>query len=275
MNLQETFSVAGNAVIVTGGASGLGLAFSEVMAECGANVTMMDMDEARLGQEVERLSARGLTVSGTKLDVTDREALDRAFDEVNARTGRIDAVFANAGIDPGPGFAATDGNGDRSVANTIEHYADERWRKVISVSLDAVFYSVRAAVRHMRPRRSGSVIVTTSISAVRPAAALGVAYMASKAGAAHLVRTVALELAADNVRINAIAPGPFETNIGGGFMHRDEVRAAFAAGVPMRRVAHVDEIKPLALYLASGASSFVTGQQLVIDGGLSLSSSRS
>jgi NAD(P)-dependent dehydrogenase (short-subunit alcohol dehydrogenase family) len=275
MSLDLTFSVDGRSVIVTGAASGLGLAFSEVMAEHGARVTLTDLDEDRLACEVDRLFAMGFAVTGAKLDVTNPTSVDRVFDAAADRQGGLDIVFANAGIDPGPGYAATNAQGERSKENRIEHYADARWHKVIAVSLDAVFYSVRAAARHMRPRRSGSIVVTTSISAVRPAVTLGAAYMASKAGAAHLVRSAALELAADNVRINAIAPGPFETNIGGGLMHKEEVRNAFAAAVPMRRVADVAEIKPLALYLASNASSFVTGQQFVIDGGLSLSSSRS
>lgn len=275
MSLDLAFSVDGRSVIVTGAASGLGLAFSEVMAEHGARVTLTDLDEDRLAREVDRLSAMGFAVTGAKLDVTNRTSVDSVFDAAADRLGGLDIVFANAGIDPGPGYAATNAQGERSEENRIEHYADARWHKVIAVSLDAVFYSVRAATRHMRPRRSGSIVVTTSISAVRPAVTLGAAYMASKAGAAHLVRSAALELAADNVRINAIAPGPFETNIGGGLMHKEEVRNAFAAAVPMRRVADVAEIKPLALYLASNASSFVTGQQFVIDGGLSLFSSRS
>lgn len=275
MKLDEIFSVAHARVIVTGAASGLGLAFTEAMAQGGAQVVMLDLDRGRLNTQVQRLKEIGYSVSGLVLDVTDRPALDFTFDSIAAELGGLDIVFANAGIDPGPGFAALNAQGEREPAHLLEAYTDQRWSKVIGVSLDAVFYCIRAAARHMRPSRTGSIIVTTSVSALRPAAGLGAAYAAAKAGAAQLVRATALELAPDGVRVNAIAPGPFETDIGGGFMHQAQVRAKMAAGVPMGRVADVAEIKPLALYLASGASSFVTGQQFVIDGGLSLSAARS
>jgi NAD(P)-dependent dehydrogenase (short-subunit alcohol dehydrogenase family) len=235
---------------------------------------MIDLNEQRLHTETARLTAAGHSVFPFVLDVTNSEAVDRVFTEAASKLGGLDVVFANAGIDPGPGFASLDEHGNRSPENMLENYADRRWSKVVAVSLDAVFYSIRAAAKHMRPNRAGSIIVTTSISALRPAITLGAAYASAKAGAAQLVRAAALELAADGVRVNAIAPGPFETDIGGGFMHNPEVRNKMASTVPMQRVANVEEIKPLAVFLASEASSFVTGQQIVIDGGLSLSAAR-
>lgn len=274
MNLADTFSVAGRAAIVTGGASGLGLAFAEVLAAHGASVTLLDMDAAALEREVTRLVAEGHDVQGAQLDVTDRAALDAAFDAVAGRQGRLDIVFANAGIDPGPGFATLSPAGERVDAHRIEAAEDAPWLKVIDLSLNAVFYSIRAAARHMRPRGTGSIVVTTSVSALRPAPALNASYAAAKSGAAQLVRAAAIELAQDNVRVNAIAPGPFVTNIGQGHIRDPEVQKRFAAGVPMGRVAFPDEVKPLALYLASDASSFVTGQQIAIDGGASLPAAR-
>lgn len=272
--MQDRFRVTDQSVIVTGGASGLGLAMAEAMCEGGAKVVLMDLDEAALTREVARLSGLGHRVTGRRLDVVDRADLDRAFDEVAVREGRIETVFANAGIDPGPGFAARDADGQLSDANRIEHYADARWARVMRVNLDGVFYTLRAAARHMRPQGAGSIVVTSSISALRPSAALASAYAASKAGAAQLMRHLALELAADGVRVNAVAPGPFATNIAGGAMQDADKRAAFAGIVPMGRVAEVEEIKGLALFLASSASSFITGQQIAIDGGASLSAAR-
>lgn len=271
---METFSVASRSVIVTGAASGIGLAYAEVMAAHGAVVTMLDLDEETLGGEVARLQAAGYAVHGAKLDVTDRSALDAIFDEVADRDGGLDVVFANAGIDPGPGFAMLSPEGERVDAHRIEAAEDGPWLKVIDISLNAVFYSIRAAARHMRPKSAGSVIVTTSVSAMRPAPALNASYAAAKAGAAQLVRAAAIELAHDNVRVNAIAPGPFVTNIGQGHIHDPEVQKRYAAGVPLGRVASTEEIKPLALYLASDASAFVTGQQIAIDGGISLPAAR-
>jgi NAD(P)-dependent dehydrogenase (short-subunit alcohol dehydrogenase family) len=138
---------------------------------------------------------------------------------------------------------------------------------VIATNLTSVFTTLRAAVRHMKPRRSGRIIVTTSNVAIINEAIVGTPYMPAKAGAASLVRQAAMELAKYNIHVNAIAPGPFITNIAGGRLRNKADREAFETRVPLHRVAHTDEIKPLALFLASGASSFVTGSQIVIDGG--------
>lgn len=270
MDLQQVFNVRGQGAIVTGGASGLGLAMVEALATQGAEVTLLDMDAAGIERQVGRLQAQGLAVRGRVLDVTDRPAVDAAFDEAAAVHG-LDIVFANAGIDPGPGFMAFSDRGQRLPEHAIEHYSDERWHRVIGVSLDAVFYAIRAAARVMKPQgRGGRIVVTTSISAVRPAPGVGMAYMAAKSGAAHLVRTAALELARYRIRVNAIAPGPFVTHIANGRMQDPAVQAAHARLVPLGRMASTEEIKGLALFLASEASSFVTGEQIVIDGGASL-----
>ncbi|KTT22274.1 SDR family NAD(P)-dependent oxidoreductase [Pseudacidovorax intermedius] len=270
MDLQHLFNVRGQGAIVTGGASGIGLAMVEALASQGAHVTILDMDAAGIDREVDRLAAQGLSVRGRVLDVTDRPAVDAAFDEAAAAHG-LDIVFANAGIDPGPGFMAFSDRGQRLPEHAIEHYSDERWHRVVGVSLDAVFYAIRAAARLMKPQgRGGRIVVTTSISAVRPAPGVGMAYMAAKSGAAHLVRTAALELARDRIRVNAIAPGPFVTHIANGRMQDPAVQAAHAKLVPLGRMASTEEIKGLALFLASEASSFVTGEQVVIDGGASL-----
>lgn len=270
MDLQQVFNVRGQGAIVTGGASGIGLAMVEALASQGATVTLLDMDAAGIERQVARLTAQGLSVRGRVLDVTDRPAVDAAFDEAAAAHG-LDIVFANAGIDPGPGFMAFSDRGQRLPEHAIEHYSDERWHRVIGVSLDAVFYAIRAAARVMKPQgRGGRIVVTTSISAVRPAPGVGMAYMAAKSGAAHLVRTAALELARYRIRVNAIAPGPFVTHIANGRMQDPAVQAAHAKLVPLGRMARTEEIKGLALFLASEASSFVTGEQIVIDGGASL-----
>jgi NAD(P)-dependent dehydrogenase (short-subunit alcohol dehydrogenase family) len=269
MKLEEMFNVKGHGAIVTGGASGLGLAFTEVLAENGARVTMLDIDEDRINKETERLNEAGLDVRGLVVDVTDRPAVDQAFDETAKHYGRLDVVFANAGIDSGPGFLSLDRK-SRNEAGAIDRYSDERWDHIIDTNLNSVFTTVRAAARHMKPRRSGRIIITTSLAAVASEVIVGMAYMVAKAGAAHLMRNVALELAEFGINVNAIAPGPFVTNIGGGHAHRPEVRNSFASTVPLGRMADVEEIKGLALFLASPASSYVTGAQILIDGGCSL-----
>ncbi len=152
----------------------------------------------------------------------------------------------------------------------MESYTDERWNKVIDINLNGVFATVRAAARHMRPRKSGRIIITTSLAAVKCEAVIGAAYMAAKAGAAHFMRNVALELAADNITVNAIAPGFFVTNIGGGHAHNPDTQKLVSQHVPMHRVGFPADMAGLTLFLASPASAYVTGQQIVIDGGWGL-----
>jgi NAD(P)-dependent dehydrogenase (short-subunit alcohol dehydrogenase family) len=272
MKIAELFKVEGYGVIVTGGASGLGLGFTEALAENGARVTMLDVDAGRIDREVKRLKQAGMDVRGEVVDVTDHPALDRAFDTAAGKYGRLDVVFANAGIDPGPGFVGgwTGTQRPRLPEGALENYSDERWNRVIEINLNGVFATLRAAARHMRPRRSGRIIVTTSLAAYMTEAVIGAAYMTAKAGAAHLMRSVALELAAYNITVNAIAPGFFVTNIGGGHAHNPEVQKAVAQMVPMHRVGFPEDMKGLALFLASPASAYITGQQIGIDGGWGL-----
>jgi NAD(P)-dependent dehydrogenase (short-subunit alcohol dehydrogenase family) len=273
MKAADMYRVDDYGVIVTGGASGIGLSFTEVLAENGARVTMMDIHQQRLDAETKRLMDRGWDVRGVNVDVTDHPALDRAFDETARLYGRLDVAFANAGIDPGVGFVTLDRT-KRVPEGAIENYEDERWNHVIDINLNGVFATIKAAARQMKRRKSGRIIVTTSIAALYPEAGIGAAYMAAKAGAAHLMRNAALELAKYNILVNAIAPGPFITNIGGGWVHRQEVQDAFAQGVPLGRVASTEEMKGLALFLASPASSYVTGAQIPIDGGCLLGNVR-
>jgi NAD(P)-dependent dehydrogenase (short-subunit alcohol dehydrogenase family) len=272
MRASELFHIQGYGVIVTGGASGIGLAYAEALAANGARVALFDLHAGRIEEETRRLRALGCDVQGKVVDVTDHTALDRAFDEVVADYGRLDVVFANAGIDPGPGFlgAWVGTERPRIPEGSLENYTDERWNRTIDVNLNGVFATLRAAARHMKPRHCGRIIVTTSLAADRCEPAIGAAYMAAKAGAKHLVRNVALELATYNITVNAIAPGMFATNIGGGHLKNPAVQSEMSKFVPMHRIGSPPDMYGLALFLASPASAYVTGQQIAIDGGFGL-----
>jgi NAD(P)-dependent dehydrogenase (short-subunit alcohol dehydrogenase family) len=272
VNVSSRFDVAGFGVIVTGGASGLGLAYGEVLAAHGARVTLIDVDAGAVAGQASRLHDEGLDVRGAVADVTDHATLGRAIDEAAEAYGRLDVAFANAGIDPGVGFVGA-WAGDarpRIEEGALERYTDERWNRVIDINLNAVFATARAAARHMRPRGFGRIIVTTSLAATKVEPAIGSAYMTAKAGARHLMHCLALELAAEGITANAIAPGFFVTNIGGGHAHNPDLQAALAKDIPMHRVGQPDDIKALALFLASPASEYITGQEIVIDGGWGL-----
>lgn len=272
MRINQLFDVSGRTAIITGGASGIGLGYAEALAANGARVTLLDKDERRIRDEVARLRSDGLDVSGHVVDVTDHAALDQAFDNVAADYGRLDATFANAGIDPGPGYvgAWVGEERPRLAEGALENYADQRWNRVIDVNLDGIFATVRAAARHMKPRRRGRIIITTSAASQRVEPAIGAAYMAAKAGAAHFMRCAALELAAYRITVNAIAPGMFVTNIGGGHAKDPQVQRGLAAVIPMHRVGLPADMAGLALLLASDAADYLTGQEIVIDGGLCL-----
>jgi NAD(P)-dependent dehydrogenase (short-subunit alcohol dehydrogenase family) len=268
MRLTETsdisatrlFAVDGLVTIVTGGASGLGFAFAEVMAVNGAEVVLLDFDPAKLDQAVATLSTLGGKVSGVVADVTDRPGLRAAIDTVALERGRLDVVFANAGISAGPGFL--DLEGQRDEAGAIENVPDDLWDKVIATNLTSVMSTVQASAPHMKKQGSGRIIATASIAGLRPGAVVGTPYGVSKAGIAHLVKQAGLELARYGVTVNAICPGPFLTPL-----TPPDLEAAFSRGSPLHRVAQTREIQGLALFLASPASSYVTGAHLVIDGG--------
>jgi len=268
MKIAEIFRIDGQAALVTGGASGIGYACAEVLAENGAKVCIVDRDEAKLEQAKQRLAAIPPNVIALQADVTDLASMQQAVGNVTGRFGRLDIAFINAGIGGGPGFLNM--AGQRNPAGAVENLDDQFWYGHVTSNLSSVFVSLKAVVPVMRAQRSGSIVVTTSVAAVKAENFVCTAYLAAKAGAAHLVRQVALELAGSNVRVNAIAPGSFVTNIGGGRMADPAVQKRFAAANPMGRMAMPDDIKGLALFLASPASSYMTGAHLTIDGGGSL-----
>jgi NAD(P)-dependent dehydrogenase (short-subunit alcohol dehydrogenase family) len=272
MKISELFQVNGYGVVVTGGASGIGLGFAEALASNGARVTLLDVNPQRIEAETRRLQQAGMDVRGETLDVTDHQALDAAIEGAASAYGRLDVVFANAGVDSGVGFVGSWAGSQRSrvTEGALENYTDERWNRVIDINLNGIFATVRAAARHMKPRKSGRVIITTSVAATHIEPAIGSAYMAAKAGAAHFMRCAALELAAYNITVNAIAPGFIVTNIGGGHAHNPATQQAMSAVIPMHRVGFPTDLHGLALFLASPGSAYITGQEIAIDGGWSL-----
>ncbi len=261
--LLRLFDVRGRRVVVTGAASGLGLAMAEVLGECGAWVTLADVDEVRLATSTERLVAKGCDARSFVVDVTDEARVQALFDDVAEAQGGVDVVFANAGLASVPGFRVPDGQ----TLDTIER---SDWDKVLSVNLTGVMHTMRSAAGVMRRQGSGRIIVTASNAGLRPEPLVCYGYAASKAAVIHLVRQAALELAPDGVLVNAICPGPFYgTLIGGGVTEHptEELKQAWATLIPLGRMAHPDELKGLVVLLASDASSFMTGAAYLVDGG--------
>jgi NAD(P)-dependent dehydrogenase (short-subunit alcohol dehydrogenase family) len=265
----EQFDIAGRSAIVTGGASGIGLAYAETMAEGGAKVTLTDVNAEAAEREAARLRGLGYEVRSAQLDVSDRARTTQVMDEHAAAYGGLDIAFANAGVGIGPGF--WDPNGHRAPDGQVDTYDPALWDKIIAINLTGVYNTMRDAARLMKKGgKGGSIIATSSNAAVVCEAIVPMPYMPAKAGVSHMVKHLAFELAEYHIRVNAILPGPFVTNIADGSLKDPVVREAWDKSTPMGRIAETYQIKPLALYLASDASSYVTGSQLLIDGGMAL-----
>jgi NAD(P)-dependent dehydrogenase (short-subunit alcohol dehydrogenase family) len=258
--LARIFDVEDARVVVTGAGSGLGRAMAEGLARCGARTTLLDVNESSLDETLDALTQEGCAVTGAVVDITDARAIDTAIAKAAADHGGLDVVFANAG---GTSAASSVEPADQS----IDRLPESAFRAGIELNLDGAFYTMQAAARIMRPQRSGRIIVTASNAGLRPDLYAGFSYVAAKAGLINVVRQAALDLARFGVRVNAIAPGPFKTNIGGPRANAPETIARWSATVPLGRMGEPSEIQGLALFLASPASSFVTGSVFVIDGG--------
>jgi gluconate 5-dehydrogenase len=259
MQVKDMFDLRGQVALVTGAARGLGFAMAEAAAEQGATVVLTDVDEEAVTDAHERLSARGLATAAMALDVSDLAAIPQTVHQIVDRFGRLDMLFANAGLSAGPG--------PLSEAGAMAEVDLCRWDDLLRINLTSVFVSVRAAAEPMRLKGSGRIVVTSSIAGIRAERLVGYAYAATKAAVSNLVRQFAVELAADGVRINAIAPGAFLTDIGKGRLRDPAIADQFAAGTLLNRIGRPEEIKGLALLLASEASSFMTGAVIPIDGG--------
>lgn len=275
----DQFDLTGRSGLVTGAASGIGLAYAEALAEAGAKVTLTDIDAAGAEREAKRFIDQGYEARWDVCDVSDLAQVAQTFDNHVAAYGGLDVAFANAGLDVGNGFWSPEG--ERNPEGQIDVYDPERWYKSIGINLNGVFHTVREAARVMKAneangpkgsgRRGGSIVITSSNAAEVNEAIVGVPYMAAKAGVKHFMRHAAYELAAYGIRVNAIAPGPFVTNIGDGWVKKNPAaKKAWDELVPVGRMAETYQIKPLALLLASDAGSYMTGSHVMIDGGMQL-----
>lgn len=259
MHVLELFNLKNKVAWVTGAASGLGFAMAEGLAEAGAHVVLSDLHAERLLAATEALRGAGHSVEPITLDVGDLQAVEAASAGILATHGRLDAAFANAGVSAGPGPLTGKGH--------IDDLDPADWERVLRINLTGATFTVKAAAKAMRTRGQGRIVVTASTAGFRGDGMVGYAYVAAKSAVVNIVRQASIDLAPDNVLVNGIAPGPFRTGIGGGRMHEKDTQDLFAGRLPLKRVGSPDEIKGVAVLLASGASSFMTGSMVHVDGG--------
>ncbi|MFC7404756.1 SDR family NAD(P)-dependent oxidoreductase [Georgenia alba] len=259
-----TLSLDGRVVLVTGAASGIGEAIAKASAAAGASAVVL------LDRDAEHLEEVRAEVAGTDgapaadaavVDIADAPAVHAAVAAAAEKHGRIDAAFLNAGINAGAGIGQPGGG--------IDELDLETWNRVMAINLTGTFSTMQAVAAVMKRQRSGSIVTTSSSAGLRTEPLVSYAYQTAKAAVVSLTRAAAVELSAYGVRVNSIAPGPVNTNIGGRRPRHPEKTALWERSIPMRRFGDPDELTGLALLLASDAGSYMTGGTYVIDGGAS------
>jgi gluconate 5-dehydrogenase len=246
--LNGLFGLGGKRALVTGASRGLGLAFAATLSQAGAHVVLAGRNEANLARAAEALRQRGGDVSHVVFDVTDTASVDRGV----AAAGAIDILVNNAGI---------------QHRAPLEQFTDEDWRRIMSTNLDGVFRVSRAVARGMIERRGGSIVNISSVQSVlaRPSIA---PYAASKGALTMLTKSMAGEWGQYGIRVNALAPGYFKTDLNAALVSNSDFSAWLIGRTPMKRWGEVEELSGALLLLASPASSFMTGQTLLVDGGV-------
>lgn len=251
-SLDLTQRLAGKVAVVTGGASGIGLATAKRFAAEGAKVVIADMD-ATAGPAAAELVG-GLFV---QVNVTDEAEVNALFDAAFAAYGSVDIAFNNAGISPP----------DDDSIETTELPA---WEKVQDVNLKSVYLCCRAALRYMTKQGSGSIINTASFVAVLGSATSQISYTASKGGVLAMSRELGVQFARQGIRVNALCPGPVNTPLLQELFAKDPVRAQRRlVHIPIGRFAEPEELAAAVAFLASDDSSFITGSTFLVDGGIS------
>ncbi|HWV40300.1 SDR family oxidoreductase [Pseudorhodoplanes sp.] len=235
--------------LVTGAARGIGLATAQKFLGEGWQVALLDIDNDTLQRTFSALALPDRTLA-LHCDVADADGVSAAVARVVERFGRLDALVNNAGI---------------AIFKPLLETTPADWARTLAVNLTGPFLCTQAAAPVMRDKGGGSIVNITSISSLR-ASTLRVAYGTSKAGLAHLTKQQAIELAAFNIRVNAVAPGPVDTAMAKA-VHTPEIRADYHDTIPLNRYGREEELAETIFFLCSDRASYITGQLLSVDGG--------
>jgi NAD(P)-dependent dehydrogenase (short-subunit alcohol dehydrogenase family) len=252
---RNPFDLRGHVALITGGNGGIGLGMGRALASAGADVAIWGRNEDKNRAAVEELTAIGVRSLAVRCDITREQEVESAFAHTVAALGKVDSCFANAGSPP-------------SHSPFVEQQRAE-WRKEFDISLEGTMLTLRAAARHMVDRGDGGSLVAVSSLASEQGLARGEAYAAGKAGMVAVIRGLAVELARHRVRANAILPGFILTDMAPEFLSTPFTQRVLPR-VPARRWGEPSDFGGVAVYLASRASDYHTGDALRIDGGYSL-----
>jgi NAD(P)-dependent dehydrogenase (short-subunit alcohol dehydrogenase family) len=251
MTVLDTFSLAGQVAVVTGGNRGLGRAFAHALGEAGAVVAILARDSGKSAEVVNELAEKGITAAAFEGDVSSHADVERVAGAIASTYGKVDVLINNAGT---------------CIHRPAVDVTQEEWRHVIDVNLTGVWNGCQVFGRQMIAAGGGAIVNVGSMSGQivnRPQ--WQPAYNASKAGVHHLTKSLAAEWAPLGVRVNAVAPGYVRTEMTP--LDRPEFKRYWIDDTPQQRAATPDEIAPSVVFLASPAASYMTGSILVIDGG--------
>jgi len=254
------FQLQGQRCVVTGAASGIGLAMARALLEHGAEVLMLDHDDAALAAVLDATPPlqRPHAHSGA-CDITDATRFQSLIDGF----GAIDALFANAGVSGGPGFGTEAGR----ESGTLVAQQIDQWRRVMDINLHGTATCLQAVLPALKHRQQGRIVVTASVAGVQAEPFVSYAYALAKAAVIRLVQQTAIELAPHGITVNAIAPGFIETAIAQGRLHDADVAAGLVPRIPLGRLGDAAELGGLAVFLASRANAYITGAVIPVDGG--------
>jgi NAD(P)-dependent dehydrogenase (short-subunit alcohol dehydrogenase family) len=260
--VQPPRDLAGQVAVVTGAAQGLGLGIARALAERGAHVVLADLQQAAAEAAAGAWRSEGLAAEGLALDIARSQSVDETFERIAAAHGRLDILVNNAGV-------------GQKVAAVVA-LGDDEWQRVLQVTLTGTFYCCRAAARIMQRQERGAIVNIASVNGQNPAA-LVAAYNVAKAGVISLSRTLALELAAYGIRVNAVSPGPVYTEFNKTVMAdrcrtlnltEEQMVERVRGAIPLGRWGEAEDIAAAVAFLCGPQASWITGEVLRVSGGL-------